>query len=129
MEARSINDSIIKTAIEEAKKSTCHPRIGAVIFKGKRILSKGFNDIRSSSIPLKHRKWVESLHAEQSALLKVDWNTLKGCSILVYRYSKFKKVGCAKPCSMCEKIIKHVGIRNVYYTEDDGSITHIKYRI
>ena len=76
MEARSINDSIIKTAIEEAKKSTCHPRIGAVIFKGKRILSKGFNDIRSSSIPLKHRKWVESLHAEQSALLKVDWNTL-----------------------------------------------------
>lgn len=122
-----IYQSIINAAIEEAKKSTCYPRIGAIIFKGKRIFSRGYNDIRSSSIPMKHRHWPESLHAEQSALLKVDWNKLKGCSILVYRYSKDKVVGCAKPCPMCEKIIRHVGIKNVYYSDDDGTITHVQY--
>jgi deoxycytidylate deaminase len=114
--------NIIKRAIQESKKSTFSPRMGAVVFKGKRIYGSGHNGVRSSSISLKYKKWEESLHAEQSALLNLDWEKLKGCSILVYRVNSFGKLGMAKPCPMCQKLIKYVGIKNIYYTNEDGEI-------
>lgn len=114
--------NILKLAISEAKKSTLNPRIGAVIFKGKRVYGSGHNDIRSSLISLKHKNWKESLHAEQSALLNLDWNKLKGTSILVYRVNKSGKIGMAKPCQMCRKLIEHVGIKNMYYTNQNGEL-------
>lgn len=115
-------NNVIKRAIEEAEKSTYNPSIGAVVFKGKRIYGSGHNGIRSSSISMKHKKWEESLHAEQAALLNLDWNKLKGFSILVYRIGKNGELGMAKPCEMCQKLIKHVGIKNVYYTTREGEI-------
>lgn len=114
--------NIIKKAINEANKSTYNPKIGAVVFKGKRIYGSGYNDIRSSSISRKYKKWEESLHAEQSALLNLDWNKLKGASILVYRMNKVGQVGMAKPCSMCRKLIEYIGIKNIYYTNQNGEI-------
>ena len=117
---------VLNTAIEEAVKSTHHPRIGAVVFKGKRIFGSGHNGIRSSNIPMKHRNWVESLHAEQAALLDLDWNKLKGCSMLVVRVSKTGVFGICKPCPMCSKIINHVGIKTVYYTNEQGEIVSVK---
>lgn len=81
-------NNVIKCAMNEAKKSNYNPQIGAVVFKGKRIYGSGHNGIRSSSISMKHKKWEESLHAEQAAMLNLDWNKLKGCSIFVYRTNK-----------------------------------------
>ena len=117
---------VLNTAIEEAVKSTHHPHIGAVVFKGKRIFGSGHNGIRSSSLPMKHRHWVESLHAEQAALLTLDWNKLQGCSMLVVRVSKTGVFGNCRPCPMCSKIINHVGIKNVFYTNGRGEIVSVR---
>ena len=75
---------------------------------------------------MKHRHWEESLHAEQAALLNLDWTKLKGCSMLVLRVNKFGTFGICKPCPMCAKIINHVGIKNVYYSNEQGEIVLIK---
>lgn len=115
-------NNVLKRAILEANKSTYEYRIGAVVFKGKRIFGSGHNGIRSSSISMKYKNWEESLHAEQSALLNLDWSKLKGCSILVYRTNRSGKIGMAKPCPMCSKLIKYVGIKNIYYTNENGEI-------
>lgn len=115
-------NNIIKRAEMEAKKSNHNPKIGAVIFKGKRIYGSGHNNIRSSSISMKHRKFEESLHAEQSALLNLDWSKLKGLSILVYRINSVGELGMAKPCPMCHKLLDYVGIKNIYYTNSNGEI-------
>lgn len=117
---------VLNTAIEEAGKSTQHIHIGAVVFKGKRIFGSGHNGIRSSSLPMKHRYWEESLHAEQAALLNLDWDKLKGCSMLVVRVNKTGMFGICKPCPMCSKIINHIGIKNVYYTNEQGEIVRVK---
>lgn len=118
--------NVLNTAIEEAGKSIHHPHIGAVVFKGKRIFGSGYNGIRSSSLPMKHRHWEESLHAEQAALLNLDWNKLQGCSMLIVRVSKTGVFGNCRPCPMCSKIINHVDIKTVYYTNEQGEIVSVK---
>lgn len=120
----AITAGIINRCLEECYKSTYHIRIGAVIFNNKRIISSGHNGLRTSSnIPDKHKNYINSLHAEQAALLNVDWNKVKGCSILVMKISKTKgSLSNAKPCPMCYKILKHVGIKKIYYTNEKGEI-------
>lgn len=121
-------NNVIKCAINEVKKSNYDIKIGAVVFKGKRIYGYGHNGIRSSSISMKHKKWEESLHAEQAAMLNLDWNKLKGCSIFVYRTNKNGQLAMARPCEMCQKLIKYVGIKNMFYTTNDGEIKLEKVR-
>lgn len=119
---------VIKRCIEEANKSTYRFHIGCVIFKGNRIISSGHNYIRScSSISAKHRAWENSLHAEQAAIINAgDKNKLKGCSILVMKVSKTNGyLSNAKPCPYCQASIDYVGIKNVYYTNEEGEIVKL----
>ena len=120
----AITAGIINRCLEECYKSTYHFRIGAVIFNSKRIISSGHNGLRTSSnIPDKHKNFINSLHAEQAAILNVNWNKVKGCSILVMKISKTKgSLSNARPCTMCYKILKHVGIKKIYYTNEQGEI-------
>lgn len=116
---------IINRAIAEANKSTYNVRLGCVIFKGSRIISSAHNSIRCcSSINKRYRKWENSLHAEQAAILKAgNWDNLKGCSLLVLKVSKKEKLlSNAKPCKFCMATIKFVGIKNVYYSNENGEI-------
>ena len=122
-----ITSGIIKLCLLESEKSNYRFKIGAVVFKGNRILSSGHNEIRSSNIPSKHKLYNNSVHAEQAALLGTDWNKLKGCSILVMRCSKTKgNLSNAKPCPLCQKLLAHIGIRNIYYSNEIGEIVHAK---
>lgn len=122
-----ITSGIIKLCLLESEKSNYRFKIGAVVFKGNRILSSGHNEIRSSNIPSKHKLYNNSVHAEQAALLGTDWNKLKGCSILVMRCSKTKgNLSNAKPCPLCQKLLAHIGIRNIYYSNEMGEIVHAK---
>ena len=122
-----ISSGIIKRCLEECEKSTYRFRIGAVIFKGSRIISSGHNGIRSVfQIKNKFKKYENSLHAEQSALMNIDWSKVKGCSIPVMRNSPSKRIlGMSEPCETCMGILNHVGIKNIYYTNHKGEI--VKY--
>lgn len=113
---------IIKACINEANKSTYKVKVGAIVFKGKKILGRGHNGLRSSNINNKYKDYINSLHAEQSALLNLDWNNLKGYSILVLRVSDTGKLCSSRPCLMCSKLLKHVGIQNIYYSTSSGEI-------
>lgn len=119
---------ILKLSLEECEKSTYRFKMGAVVFKGTRILASGHNGIRSSRIHPLHKYYNNSLHAEQNCILNVkDWSTLKGCSILVIRISKTRKIlSLAKPCSMCMDLLRYVGIKTVFYSTSDGKIVSEK---
>lgn len=123
-----MTSGILKLAIEEAERSDYRFRIGAVVFKGSRIMSSGHNGIRSSRIHPLHKNYNNSLHAEQDAILNIkDWSTLKGCSILVIKISKSKGImSMAKPCDMCQSLLRHVGIKTMYYSNELGEIVSEK---
>ena len=117
-----ISAKIIERAIKEAKKSTFSPRHGAVIFKGEKILSIGYNQIRYCSLlPEKYTRWKCSLHAEQKAII-YNHNDLRRCSILVIRLNNQNKLMNSKPCPLCLGLITDVGITNIYYSTNGGSI-------
>ena len=115
---------IIKKAIEEAEKADFRQKIGAVVFKGSRILGSGYNEIRHcSKINPKYKKYDCSIHAEQKALLSCkDWVKVSGSSILVVRINKRGEFLLSKPCNMCMNMINHLNIKNLYYSTSDGQI-------
>lgn len=112
---------VLKLALEEAYASAYYPyRIGAVVFRGRRILGSGHNAIRASSLHPKYQRWPESLHAEQAALLGLDWGKLKGASVCVVRINMNGNLSMAYPCEMCLTMLRYVGIRKLYYSSRDG---------
>lgn len=115
-----MNKRFINEAIKEALKSTHIFKIGAVIFDKNKIISRGHNYSCKSvkSYNTKFVKWKGSIHAEVDAIIKAR-KPLKGLSILVIRINKNGKLGLAKPCKNCTKYINHVGIRKVFYSDNN----------
>lgn len=100
-------------------------RVGAVITKGNRILSTGYNEVRYSKTIGKN-----TLHAEAAAIRKLldigSLGHLVGSDIWVTRFTRAGRVGMARPCPSCMALITAVGIRRVYFTQDDGSTGEIR---
>ena len=116
---------ILKKAIESAERSKMYPyRLGCVVFRGKRILSCGFNQIRTSNaIPDRFKKFIEALHAEQHAIMRVpNKELLNGASLLVIRINRNGKLTNARPCKNCMKTINYFKISTVYYSNENGEI-------
>jgi len=113
-------------AKKEALKSTFgQHRLGAVIVKGGRILSTGFNQRRPSSFLRQ-----ETLHAEEAAILKLlkenRMADLAGSTLYVTRFTRGGSVGMAKPCSRCFDLCCSVGVRQIHYTTNGQETGIIK---
>lgn len=116
---------IIKKCLEAIECSEYFPyHVGAVIFKGSKIYSFGWNDVRScTGIHNRYKNFKESLHAEQMAVSRMsDKHMLKGMSILVMRQNISGTLSMAKPCEMCREMLDHFGIRWMYYSDRRGQI-------
>lgn len=116
-------DKIIDIAKEEACKSSHKARMGCVIFNKKTIISKSYNSALKSRKKLhpKYQKWDYSVHAELDAIIKAR-HDLKGCSLLIVRLNKNNELRMSKPCHHCMKYIEHVGIKNIFYTDNEGRL-------
>lgn len=119
-----LTSGIIKQCIKEAESSNYKLKVGCVIFKGKRIISSGHNGNRSCRIHPKYQDYPNSLHAEQDALIGMDWNSLRKCNILVLRLCPSGKLAESRPCSKCFSLLKYVGIKNIYYSTRSGTIEY-----
>lgn len=105
-----------KHAQECANESSHKQKLGAVVVKGSRILSRGFNTMKTS--PRSTHPW-KSLHAEATALLGARCN-IEGADIYVARTTHDGVIANSKPCPYCMKLIKSYGIKNVFYTDNEG---------
>lgn len=108
-----------------------HPiqKLGCVVVDKHRIISSGHNShSKCHAIQAKLDKETFNmecrgcLHAESSALIPLikQGYVFNKASIFVYREHANGMRGMARPCSRCMKIIKECGIKNIYYTTEDG---------
>ncbi len=114
---------MISTALKQATKSRHKYKVGAVIIKGGRLLSVGYNSTNKTHPS--NQTWENSCHAEEAAILKRikiqnGLASLVGATIYVSRISASGRAAMAKPCIHCEKLIRAVGIKKVVYTNNIG---------
>ena len=106
--------------------------IGSVVVYKNKVVSVGWNTTKGSPIQREYNKYrfgkddkdKGCLHAEMLALLHAR-PYLKGLdmskvSIYVYRENKSGELRMSKPCPACDSYIRELGIRNIYYTTNDG---------
>lgn len=107
-------------------------RVGAVVVIGNRILSTACNSLKTRPLQYRYNVYrgfdnyensIPREHAEIAALSPligkmIDWNKV---SIYVYRELKNGKKGCSRPCAACSKLIKDLGIKNIYYINENGN--------
>lgn len=100
----------------------------AVIVKSGKPISVGFNN-RSTNQFVEHyanlargrRNYCLSTHAEMDAVLKARNSTdLSGCKIYVSRLLKLGGVANARPCPICQDVLKNYGIKRAFYTLSDN---------
>ena len=102
----------MRLAIKESKKSNHRYKLGAVIAKGNKVLSKACNIIKTH--PRYGSGTYQQLHAEGNAIYKAlrKGLDLRGTTIYIYRQNN----NLAKPCSCCVNHIKAAGIKNIVYS-------------
>lgn len=124
----------------EAEKSTFDRfHVGAVVVYKNKIIGRGHNSNKTHPAQQfyneRYRNFnnvdgafiKHSVHAELASLndvsfivgKNIDWSKAK---IYVYRISAGRKngYGLSKPCPACMAAIRDVGIKHVYYTDNDG---------
>lgn len=94
-------------------------RLGAILLKGGAVISIGINHTGSSKILRKYqhlRPQTLGIHAEVSAILGITKAEASKCVLIVGRVNSKGIFGLAKPCPMCQEILREMGVRKVYYT-------------
>lgn len=107
-------------------------RLGTVIVYGNKILSVGFNQLKTSPVQKKYNRYRngdfpphihnDTIHSEIDALNKCSFADIDWKDVILYvgREDKAGNSKLAKPCPACIQAIKDRGIRKVYYTTEDG---------
>ncbi|KGL59983.1 dCMP deaminase family protein [Polaribacter sp. Hel1_33_49] len=114
----------LKMAREWAKLSHCkRKQVGALIVKGRMIISDGFNGTPSGFDNCCEdakglTKW-EVLHAEANAILKVASSTQSAEGATLYI--------TLSPCTECSKLIHQAGIKRVVYAKDYRDSSGLKF--
>ena len=112
-------------------------KIGCVLACGNKIIGSGFNCEKTHPLQAIYNSerfegGEAKLHAETHAIIpllkkNIDW---KNVQIYVFRDKKEdgkRVISMARPCKSCMKMIKDIGIKDIYYTTEDG-YAHEKVR-
>ena len=114
----------LRIADEWGKLSYCkRKQVGALIVKGRMIISDGFNGTPSGfDICCEDSEGVtkwEVLHAEANAILKVASSTQSAEGATLYI--------TLSPCTECSKLIHQAGIKRVVYAKDYRDSSGLKF--
>ena len=103
--------------------------VGCVAVYQGQIIGLGCNCNKTHPIQKKYNRYrkpsdsmLPKLHAEISCLnqikhLDINFSKVK---LYIYRIRKDQPFGMARPCPSCMAAIRDLGIRNIYYTTNDG---------
>ena len=106
-------------------------RIGAVLVDGNHVVSSGYNKRKTHPLQKELNKvrgfqCKDSIHAETDCISwligkkDVDFTRMK---LFVYREDKRGNPAICRPCPACQKLIRSLGIKEVYYLDELGHPT------
>lgn len=119
-------DKYMGMALSESSHSTyTRIRIGTVIVRGNKIISKGANlctshpQQRKFNVLSGREAPAHALHSEMHAIVRAR-TSLEGCTLYVSRLDRRGLWADCRPCPACSLAIKLAGIAVVVYTSPKG---------
>jgi len=97
---------------------------GAVLVRGNIVLNASHNKNAYTRFGERFRKRDKgdaTHHAELGCILGLDRSITRGADVYVVRVGRSGNLLLSKPCDMCEAALRHVGVRRVYYSLNDGN--------
>jgi tRNA(Arg) A34 adenosine deaminase TadA len=101
-------------ALRESFKSNYKYQLGAILVKRGQIVGRGYNSVCYTG---NERPYLNGIHAEVAAINDTRARDRTGSTLYVARYRKCGTLGCAKPCDACEKVLRKLGIKSVWYSD------------
>ena len=98
---------------------------GAVLVRGGSVINWSINRNRVQRWAQKFRAHGcghATHHAELGAILGGAREKTQGADVYVVRVNKRDNLLLSKPCPMCEEVLRHVGVKRVFYSVDDDTI-------
>lgn len=108
-----LNSGAFRLAKNASKYSDHRVKVGACVVKNGTPVSVGFNTCKTH--PQYTGGKVKSLHAEIRAIIH-SATDLDGGTIYIYRQHKDETPALARPCELCQSVIKDAGIKWMVYT-------------
>ena len=97
-------------------------RHGAVLMHKSKIISAGYNEqYKTNTSATRWFRWGFP-HAEMSACIKAGFDACQGANLVVVRLTAAGSLGQSHPCKQCQKMFKDLGIKNVWYSNEDGNL-------
>lgn len=101
--------------------------VGCVAVYQGQVIGLGCNCNKTHPVQKKYNRYrkdlmLPKLHAEISCLnqikhLDINFSKVK---LYIYRIRKDQPSGMARPCPSCMAAIRDLGVRNIFYTTNDG---------
>lgn len=105
----------LSVAAAAAEKSCYKNRHGAVIYRGKQIISIGYNSLKTHPLA-SHLYEYPHIHAELDAVIKAKGKDLHGCSIAIVRINRSGYLRNSRPCSCCMHLLVEKGLKYITYS-------------
>lgn len=115
------------------KSDFCKAHTGAVAIYNNKVLALGWNSSKTSSIQARYNKergfdgyaFTSSIHAEMMVIAKIRYLDIDFSQVRIFVWRGGATPQISKPCPACEKAIRDLGIRKVFYTGNNSYIEEI----
>ena len=128
------NDYKLFLKAREIALSSTYPKfhVGCIAVYHGAVIASGINSSKTHPIQFFYNRYRDcsdstlppTLHAEIDCInqlkhLNINFSKVK---LYIYRIRKDQPFGIARPCPSCMAAIKDLGIRDIYYTTNDGYV-------
>ena len=110
----------------------CHT--GAVAIYGNKVLAYGWNSEKLSLMQARYNtktrgfdghKYKSSIHAEMMVVNKIKYLDVDFSQVRIFVWRGKNNPMLSKPCKACEKAMRDLGIKKVFYTGANSYISEI----
>lgn len=108
----------------------CHT--GAVAVYGNKVIAIGWNSEKLSTMQAKYNtrtrgfdghKFRSTIHAEMMVVTKIKYLDIDFSQVRIFVWRGQDVPELSKPCKACERALRDLGIRKVFYTGNNSYIS------
>ena len=105
-------------------------KLGAVAIYNNKVLAYGWNSSKTSSLQARYNcirgfdgyTFKSTVHAEMMVVSKIRYLDIDFKDVRIFIWRGKDQPSMSKPCAACEKALRDLGIRKVFYTGNNSYI-------